>query len=700
MTDHITLTIDHTTVTVPNGSTVLQACERAHIEIPVFCYHPKLSIAGNCRMCLVEMEGSKKPIASCAMPASEGMVIRTQSEMVKHARQGVLELLLINHPLDCPICDQGGECDLQDITVSYGCGDNRYDLNKRAVIDKAMGPLIKTHMTRCIHCTRCVRFSHEVAGTSELGTLYRGEHMEITTLLDSAVTSELSGNLIDICPVGALTNKPYAFHGRPWELSKTYTIDVMDAVGCHIRMDTHNHCEVMRILPRVCDATHEHWISDKTRFAYDGLKYQRLQHPYDTSSGTWIPVSWSVALEKTATLITSVKPEEVAVIAGDLADVESMFALKTLMQSIGGVHFESRQNGSKLYPKSRSDYLFNTTMHGIDQADVILIVGSNPRLEAPTLNARIKKRTWHGDLHIGYIGASHDLTYDYEHLGTSPADLSVLSDSNHPFVQKLINAHHPMIIVGQGALTHEEGARVFHFLKQSALIYKVIRKDWHGFNVLAVDAATVGAFDLGFLPHNPKHTLEDLYTAVESGNIKVIYALNADDLDFKRLQHAHIIYQGHHGDAGAAAAHIILAGCAYSEKRATYVNLEGRIQMTTPACAPPHEAKEDWRIVRALSHVLHEKGICPTLPFDDEKSLWSHLTQHYPLFKTQGITRTDALSDSPDARLSTPTSHAPFVSMTENFYTTNVIARNSKNMAQCVHENVVRARTPMGRASA
>lgn len=680
------ITINSIPITVPEGYTVLQACAQAGIEIPVFCYHPKLSIAGNCRMCLVEMEKSPKPIASCAMPVSEGMVIHTDTPMVEKARQGTLELLLINHPLDCPICDQGGECDLQDITVSHGCGRNRFDLNKRAVVDKEMGPLIKTHMTRCIHCTRCVRFAHEIAGTSELGTLHRGEHMEITTLLDTAITSELSGNLIDICPVGALTNAPYAFHGRPWELLKTPSIDVMDAVGSHIRIDTKGPFEVMRILPRSCDTINEDWISDKTRFAYDGLKYQRLDRPYvRNQQGHLDPTSWKTALEHASKILTSVKGSEIAAITGDLCDVESMFSLKKLMEGLGSPHMESRWNGSTLTPKTRGDYLFNTTIEGIEKADVILLIGTNPRHEASLINARIKKRTWQGGISIGVVGEAFDLTYAYDHLGKTPADLAFLGQKNHPFTKTLLQAQNPMIIMGQSVFTHPSASAIEASVKDFATAYGMIRADWNGYNILSTTASMVGAFDLGFLPYAKGTSLKHIYEHAEKGTIKVIYTLGCDELDFSRLKNTFIIYQGHHGDAGARHADIVLPGCAYTEKNALFVNTEGRIQQSLQATQAPLEARVDWTILCDLATACKID-----LPFKDEASLYTSLIADHPIFASQGI-----VADKPSPAVM-PLSKAiraltndPFDYPIKNFYQSNVIAKNSKLMAKCalLHKN-------------
>ncbi len=675
----VKLTINHSPIDVPEGYTVLQACEEAGAEVPFFCYHPKLSIAGNCRMCLVEMEKSPKPVASCAMPVAEGMVIHTNTDVVQKARQGVLELLLINHPLDCPICDQGGECDLQDITMSYGRGKSRYDLNKRAVSDKNMGPLIKTQMTRCIHCTRCVRFAHEIAGTSELGTLHRGEHMEITTFLDTAITSELSGNLIDICPVGALTNKPYAFHGRPWELTKTPSIDVMDAVGSHIRIDTRGPFEVMRVLPRAFEAINEDWISDKTRFAYDGLKYQRLDRPYiRNKKGKLQPASWDEALNAVVGAFKGAKASEIAAITGDLCDVEAMYALKKFMQGLGSENLESRANGSKLTPQSRSDYLFNTTIAGTEQADVCLIIGANPRLEASLVNARLKKRSWSGDFSVGLVGEAVDLTYTYEHLGDKPTALEFLREAQHPFTQKLITAKKPMILLGEAVFTHADADKIEHLVKSFCLTHKIIRDDWNGYNVLSLSAARVGAFDVGFLPGEKGLSLEGMYEASEAHHLKVAYILGADCLNFSRLQNTFMIYQGHHGDEGANAADVILPGCAYTEKNALYVNLEGRIQQTCQAVQAPGEAKEDWRILRVLSQMCGQ-----ALPFNHRAELHQHLQKDYPLFATDGM-MCPHYQPIVDERLAkAKLSNRPFAMPVSDFYMDNVIAKNSKIMASC-----------------
>lgn len=675
----IKLTVDDKIVEVEDGSTVFQACEKAGVEVPVFCYHPKLSIAGNCRMCLVEVEKSPKPVASCAMPAAEGMVVKTKTDMVKKAREGVLELLLINHPLDCPICDQGGECDLQDITVSYGCGSSRFDLNKRAVTDKNMGPLIKTIMTRCIHCTRCVRFAHEIAGTDELAAVNRGEHMEITTLLEGAVTSELSGNLVDVCPVGALTNKPYAFHGRPWELTKTPTIDVMDGVGSHIRLDTRGSFEVMRVLPRGCDDINEDWISDRTRFAYDGLKYQRLDKPYIREKGKLTEASWTDALNSVTDLFTSHKPDEIAVLSGPLADVDGLYALKKLMEDHGVEHFECRTQGSKLIPLVREDYLFNTTIAGIEQTDVCLIVGANPRTDATLVNARLRKGYLNHGLRVALVGEQIDLTYPYEYLGDKPVDLEFLRDSKHPVTKALVSAKNPMMIVGEAALIHPDSDKILALIKDFALTHNVIRKDWNGLSILHTQAGTTGALDLGYLPAKSDENLETLYAHVEAGRIKVLYLYGVDDLDFSRLKKALIIYQGHHGDSGAHNAQVILPGAAYSEKTALYVNIEGRVQQAVQAVAPPGEAREDWKIIRALSDVLQKP-----LPFDNHSDLLSMLMRDFPMFKMRGEGANALYVPKVDARLAkAKLSNRSLINPLNDVYLTNVVTKHSKILAEC-----------------
>jgi NADH-quinone oxidoreductase subunit G len=671
------LTINHIPVEVEEGTTVLQACESLGIEIPVFCYHPRLSIAGNCRMCLVEMDKSPKPIASCAMPATEGMVIRTNTPMVQKARRGVLEFLLINHPLDCPICDQGGECDLQDITLNYGRGSSRFELNKRAVTNKNMGPLIKTIMTRCIHCTRCVRFANEIAGVPEMGAVYRGEHMEISTYLEQAVTSELSGNMIDICPVGALTNKPYAFHGRPWELTKTNSIDVMDAVGSNIRIDTVGR-EVMRVLPCLNEDVNEEWISDKTRFSYDGLKRQRLDRPYLRKNGKLEAVSWEEAMQAVAEKIKMVSPTETAALVGDLVDCEAIAALKDLMTNLKVPHLDCRQDETCHEAQNRSSYLFNTTIAGIEQADLILLIGTNPRHEAALINARIRKRYLKGGLTVGAVGVHQDLTYPYDHLGDHAPIIKELLEGTHLFSQKLSQAKRPMLIIGQGALARRDSREILRLSQEIAEKYHMIQEDWNGFNILHTAAARVGALDLGFIPSTGGLDTHGILTACQDGRIKLVYLLGVDEIPASHFGEAFVIYQGHHGDSGAHRADVIFPGAAYTEKRGTYVNTEGRPQRTEMAVSPPGEAKEDWKIIRALSGYLGQP-----LPYDTLLQVQQRLIQLNPIFEHLGQI-IPAVWQKFNKGTPETLSHLPFRLPIDNFYMTDPISRHSPIMAECM----------------
>ncbi len=589
------LTVDGTEIEVPPGSTVMHACEQAGAEIPRFCYHERLSIAGNCRMCLVEMEKSPKPIASCAMPAADGMVIKTDTPMVRKARRGVMEFLLINHPLDCPICDQGGECDLQDQAMAYGFDRGRYLENKRAVPDKNFGPLIKTFMNRCIHCTRCIRFITEVAGVPELGATGRGEHMEVGTYVEKALSSELSGNIVDLCPVGALTSKPYAFAARPWELTKTDSVDVLDAVGCNIRVDARGP-EVLRVLPRLHEDINEEWISDKTRHACDGLRRQRLDRPYVRRGGKLEAASWREAFDAIAARLSGVAPDRVAAIAGDLVDAESVLALKDLMGALGVTSLECRQDGAKLDGKVRAGFLFNSTIAGIEQADACLIVGANPRREAALINARLRKRYMTGGLTVGVVGPKAELTYPYDHLGTGAETLSQLASGQHPFLATLRDAKRPMLIVGMGALTRADGAAVLATVRQIAEAANLVRDGWNGFNVLHTAAGRVGALELGFLPGPGGRDLSAILAGAESGAVEIVYLMGADELDTARLGKAFVIYQGHHGDRGAHRADVILPGAAYTEKHGTYVNTEGAC---SAACPRPSRRARRARIGRS-----------------------------------------------------------------------------------------------------
>jgi len=671
------VTIDGREIEVPAGITVLQACEMAGIEIPRFCYHDRLSIAGNCRMCLVEVERAPKPIASCAMPVGEGMVIRTDTPMVQKARNGVMEFLLINHPLDCPICDQGGECDLQDQAMAYGYDRGRFAENKRAVREKYMGPLIKTIMTRCIQCTRCVRFATEIAGVEDIGMVNRGENAEITTL-ERAIDSELSGNLVDICPVGALTSAPYAFVARPWELRKTISVDVMDAVGSNIRVDSRGR-EVLRVLPRLHEDINEEWISDKTRHACDGLSRQRLDRPYLRIDGKLQPVSWTEALTALAERLRQLPGERMAAIAGDLCDAESMLALKDFMTGLGCRNLECRQDGSKVGSNGRGEYLFNTTIAGIERADAILLVGTNPRWEAALVNARIRKRFLQTGLPIGLIGPKVDLTYHTQWLGEGPEALQALARGEGDFADILRRAERPMIIVGSAVAARPDGAALLALAREIAETYSMAGEGalegWNGYNLLNRAASRVAALDLGFLPGEGGRDLEGILSGAEAGEIELVWLLGADEIDMARLGQAFVVYQGHHGDAGAHRADVILPGAAYTEKNGTYVNLEGRVQLGRLAVFPPGEAREDWTILRALSGVVGEP-----LAYDNLGELRQKLIEANPVFG-----RLDEVQPATWESFGRPgeISNVPFELPIDNFYMTDPISRASPTMAKC-----------------
>ena len=668
------LTIDGHEIEVEPGTSVLQACEQLGIEVPRFCYHERLSVPANCRMCLVEQERAPKPIASCAMPAADGMVIKTDSPLVHKARQGVMEFLLINHPLDCPICDQGGECDLQDQAVAYGFDRGRYQEAKRAVPEKNLGPLIKTFMTRCIHCTRCIRFCDEVAGVSVLGATGRGEHMEIGTYIEAGVASELSGNLADVCPVGALTHKPYAFVSRPWELRKTESVDVLDAVGSNIRVDARG-AEVLRVLPRLNEGINEEWLHDKSRYSYDGLKTQRLDRPYVRESGKLRRASWNEAFAAVAGKLGKTPGAKIAAIAGDLADCESMLALKLLMGVLGSANLDCRQDGAALDPSVRAGYLFNSTIAGIDKADLILLVGSNPRWEAALVNARIRKRYLQGGLTLASIGPQVDLTYPTEVLGMGPETLVQLADGGHPFAEKLAAAKNPMLILGSGALQRADGAAV-HAAAGRLAEKHFMRDGWNGFNLLHTAAARVGGLDLGFVPGPGGRDINAILAGCQDGSIEVVYLLGADEIDAGKLGRAFVIYQGHHGDRGAHRADVILPGAAYTEKNATYVNTEGRPQQARMAVFPPGEAREDWKILRALSEILGK-----TLPFDNLGGVRRKLAEANPIFQ-----KTDAIAPAAWSGIGKAgtVNGTAFSHPIGNFYATDPISRASATMAQCI----------------
>jgi NADH-quinone oxidoreductase subunit G len=683
------LIIDKREYEVPNGITLIQACDIAGVEIPRFCYHERLSIAGNCRMCLVEVAGMPKPVASCAMSVNDLRPSRdstlptviTGSETVKKAREGVLEFLLINHPLDCPICDQGGECDLQDQTMAYGFDASRFQDNKRAVEDKYLGPLIGTFMTRCIHCTRCVRFMTEVAGVEELGAIGRGEDMEITTYLEQGMMSNLSGNVVDLCPVGALTSKPYAFMARPWELTKTLSIDVMDALGNAIRVDARGR-EVLRILPRENEAINEEWISDKTRHVWDGLRTQRLDRPYVRRHGRLEPASWDEAFRVIAEKLMGLDGSRFAAIAGDLAAAEEMFALKLLAEQLGSPHIDCRQDGAALDPAlGRATYLFNSTVAGIDQADAFLLIGTDPRNEAPVLNARILKRVRHAQarLPIGLIGENADLTYGYDYLGAGPETLVKIADGSHPFLKTLEGGERSMLILGQAALARPDGAAVLGLAAKAAMAMGAIKPalQWNGFNVLHTAAARVGGLDLGLVPGKGGLDVEGVLEAASTGKIDVVYLLGADEIDMECLGKAFVVYQGSHGDAGAHRADVILPGAAYTEKEGIYVNTEGRPQMTARAVFPPGEAREDWKILRALSGVLGQP-----LPFDSLQTLRAKMFGAHPhLALLDLVDPADSAAIERVAQKPAKPGKERFGRAIGDFYLTNAIARASAIMA-------------------
>ncbi|MGF9562263.1 NADH-quinone oxidoreductase subunit NuoG [Neorhizobium sp. JUb45] len=677
------LKVDGKEIEVPDHFTLLQACEEAGAEVPRFCFHERLSVAGNCRMCLVEVKGGPpKPAASCAMgvrdirggPNGELPEVFTNTPMVKKAREGVMEFLLINHPLDCPICDQGGECDLQDQAMAFGIDSSRYTENKRAVEDKYIGPLVKTVMNRCIHCTRCVRFTTEVGGISELGLIGRGEDAEITTYLEQAMTSELQGNVVDLCPVGALTSRPFAFTARPWELNKTESIDVMDAVGSAIRVDTRGR-EVMRIMPRVNEAVNEEWISDKTRFIWDGLKTQRLDRPYVRRDGRLQAASWGEAFAAIKTAVSGAAANKIGAIAGDIASVEEMYALKALISSLGSENIDCRQDGSAFDPSlGRASYIFNPTIEGIEKADALLIVGSNPRFEAAVLNARIRKRFRRGNFPIGLIGEAGEMRWDYEYLGAGPDTLTDLVENGNAFIDKLTAAKNPMIIVGPGAVARADGQAILALAARLAASVGAITEDWNGFGVLHTAASRVGGLDLGFVPGKNGVNAAEMLKSMD-----VLFLLGADELAFATKGAKFTVYIGSHGDAGAHAADVILPAATYTEKSGTWVNLEGRVQMGNRAGFAPGEAREDWAILRALSDVLGHK-----LPFDSLSALRAKLYAEFPHFAE--IDEVAAGTGEQVAKLSQAggrADKAAFVSSVKDFYLTNPIARASAVMAEC-----------------
>ena len=663
------LKVNNIEVEVEEGLTVLQACEKAGAEIPRFCYHEKLSIAGNCRMCLVEIEKSSKPVASCAMPATEGMNIKTNTEFVEKARKGVMEFLLANHPLDCPVCDQGGECDLQDQSMFYGVDKSRYKENKRTVPEKNMGPLIKTQMTRCIHCTRCIRFATEVAGVPELGAIGRGEDMQITTYLEQSMQSELSANVVDLCPVGALTSKPYVFEARPWELKKTETIDVMDAIGSNIRVDTYGW-EVKRVLPRINEDINEEWISDKTRYACDGLLNQRLDSPYIKYNGKFEKASWNEVFNIIKSKFKNSDKEKICGITGDLVNMETLYIFKEFFnKTLGSENLESRIDHSYLNPQKRQNYLFNSKINGIEEADFIFLIGSNPRYEATILNARIRKAYIQNKTKIISLNDIGDLTYPYESLNGEIQNIKEIIDGKHKVSDLIKNAKKPLVIIGQSLLRSESARFIFESIKSFLNNNNKITKDWNSLNIISENASTVGSFDLGlYKTHDGQNeVLKDL----ESHKFEIVYLLGQDNLNFKKKDEF-IIYQGSHGDKGADIADIILPGAAYTEQNGYFTNLEGKLQKAYKASYPPGEAKEDWIIINELAELFNHRKL-----FNDkdelDNSMLNQLNLNSEKDNSKKLTNiNDLIFKNENLEISNG-----------DYYYSNVIARCSKTMSEC-----------------
>ncbi len=658
------LKVNEIEVEVEEGLTVLQACEKAGVEIPRFCYHEKLSIAGNCRMCLVEMEKSPKPIASCAMPAAEGMNIKTNTALVEKARKGVMEFLLANHPLDCPVCDQGGECDLQDQSMYYGVDKSRFKENKRAVPEKNMGPLIKTQMTRCIHCTRCVRFATEVAGVPELGAIGRGEDMQITTYLEQSMQSELSANVVDLCPVGALTSKPYVFEARPWELKKTETIDVMDAIGSNVRVDTYDW-EVKRVLPIINEDINEEWISDKTRYACDGLLHQRLDNPFIKYNGKFEKASWDEVYKIIKSKIENTSKEKICGFVGDLTNMETSYIFKEFFdRTIDSKNYESRSDNRFINTSKRENYLFNSSINGIEEADLILIAGANPRYEATILNARIRKAYLNNNTKIISLNDVGDLTYPYQSLDGQTQTLNNILEENHDVSKEIINSKKPIIIIGESLLRLKSSEFLFNKTKEFLSKNNKISDEWNSLNILSTDAATVGNIDLGII-NNENNLINDL----KEHKFDIIYLVGQDNLEFDKKDEF-IIYQGSHGDKGAESADIILPGAAYTEQDGYFTNLEGKIQKAYKASYPPGEAKEDWRIINELAEFMNNRKL-----FNDKDELESSMLNYLNLQKEKQLNdHNNTVKEFQNENLKVKV---------KDYYFSNVIARSSKTMVEC-----------------
>ncbi|GMH45116.1 hypothetical protein BSKO_13073 [Bryopsis sp. KO-2023] len=666
----IEVTVDGKPITIPKGYSVLQACDLAGLDIPRFCYHQKLSIAGNCRMCLVEVEKIPKPVASCAMPAGPGMNIKTDSPLVRKAREGVMEFLLMNHPLDCAICDQGGECDLQDQSMSFGSDRGRFTEMKRSVGDKNLGPLVKTVMTRCIHCTRCVRFASEVAGVEDLGVTGRGRDSEIGTYVEKLMSSELSGNVIDLCPVGALTSKPFAFTARAWELRNTESIDVSDALGANIRIDSRG-TEVMRVAPRLNEEVNEEWLSDKARFQYDGLKRQRLSVPMMKGPDGLKNTTWAEALGRIQEKISGIPGSQMKAIVGNLADAESMIVLKDLMNKLGCNNLVHEGGFEDLTPDIRSSYIANSRIAGVDEADMILLIGTNPRKESPVFNARIRKAVLNG-ARVGVIGEKVDLTYLYDHLGDNPEALDACKSG--PVMDALKGSSKPMIIVGAGVLRRKDRDAVLTSINEIVSTSGAVKEGWNGYNVMHDVASRVAAMDLGIVPSHTENKTP----------AKFVYLLGSDDYNPKDIPaDAFVVYQGHHGEAGASRADVILPGAAYTEKSGTYVNFEGRVQRTRTANPPHGAARDDWKIIRALSEVL---GV--QLPYDSVDAVRGRMGEVAPhLLKLNSIEPSIWMNGhfvKANLTAAVKDPKTPLASSIADYYMTDVISRTSRTMAKCV----------------
>ena len=666
------ITINGKEIEFEKGMTVLQACELANVEIPRFCYHEKLSIAGNCRMCLVEMEKSPKPIASCAMPAAEGMNIKTNTSFVEKARKGVMEFLLANHPLDCPVCDQGGECDLQDQSLYYGVDKSRFIENKRDVKEKYMGPLIKTQMTRCIHCTRCVRFATEVAGVPEIGAIGRGENMQITTYLEKSMESELSANVIDLCPVGALTSKPYAFEARPWELKKTESVDVMDAVGSNIRVDTYNW-EVKRILPRLNNDINEEWISDKTRYSCDGLLKQRLDVPYIKKENKLQKSNWDEALDLLIKKIKEVQPNEIAGHVGDMINMENALGFKKLFNLLKSNNLEFREKKFYINSSEKINYIFNSSINGIEQSDLILLIGTNPRHEASMLNARIRKSFVQKKVPIFSIGDPGDLTYEYKIISDKTDEVKKIINNESELSKKILSAKNPIIIIGESVLELESGKYIFEEIKNFLIQNNKISQEWNPINILIQNASTVGLLDLKIIPDQKENNFT-FFNNLENKKFKLLYLLGSDNLDFKK-DNEFVVYQGSHGDRGAEVADIVLPSATYTEQEGLYENLEGRVQECKKASYPIGEALEDWKI---FNRIIKKMGLNDTTNFDQ---LRKEVLNSIPNFSE--LNELPKNVDSKNSKIQSNFVSEKITIRELDYYYTNSISRSSKTMSEC-----------------